>query len=275
MVTPELPQTSSLRPSREPASKVVPGRLDRTANCRHFALMTPSARPSQPLRLHGSISREIGIAIVRGDYRPGDTLPSEDEFSERLGVSRTAYREAIRMLAAKGLVTSRTRTGTRVEDRSRWSLFDPDVLAWHFEVAPRRDYIQSLYEFRTMIEPAAAALAARRRTQDDLAAMVAPLQIMRAESFASDRGQRADMDFHHAILTAAGNEPLLSLAAGIGAAIRWSTIFKERKDLLRRDAIPDHERVYEAIAAKDEARARQAMTDLLEASLSDARIGEL
>jgi DNA-binding FadR family transcriptional regulator len=227
------------------------------------------------LRLHGTISREIGIAIVRGDYQPGDTLPSEDEFSLKLGVSRTAYREAIRMLAAKGLVASRTRTGTRVQERRFWSLFDPDVLAWHFEVTPRRDYILSLYEFRLMIEPAAAALAAARRSEADLGAMREALAAMRAHSLATDDGQKADMNFHHAILQAAGNEPLLSLAAGIGAAIRWSTIFKERKALLRRDALPDHEQVYEAIAAGNPDVARSRMTDLVEAALKDVRIGEV
>src|SRR5262245_56428981 len=66
-------------------------------------------RASAALRLHGSIARDLGVAIVSGRYRPGDILGGEVESSEELRVSRTAYREAVRILSAKGLVESRPR----------------------------------------------------------------------------------------------------------------------------------------------------------------------
>ena len=71
-----------------------------------------------------------------GHHQPGDVLDSEVIASDRLHVSRTAYREALRMLAAKGLVESRPKTGTRVSQRSKWHLLDPDVLSWIFEFEP-------------------------------------------------------------------------------------------------------------------------------------------
>src|SRR3546814_16210567 len=73
---------------------------------------TPEGR--KLLRIHGTIARDIGIRIVSGRFQPGEVLNGEVEASDRLRVSRTAYREAVRILAAKGLVQSRPKTGTRV-----------------------------------------------------------------------------------------------------------------------------------------------------------------
>src|ERR1041384_698122 len=83
--------------------------------------------------LHGAVVHDIGVRIVRGDLQPGDPLPTEEELGSQLAVSRTVLREAVKVLAAKRLVDSRPKTGTRVLDRSDWNLLDPDVLAWQFE----------------------------------------------------------------------------------------------------------------------------------------------
>ena len=98
--------------------------------------------PARARRIHGSIAHDLGVAIVTGRYQPGDVLFGEIEFSEQLKVSRGAYREATRMLAAKGLVESRPKTGTRVSPRSRWNLLDPDVLAWMFEGEPSEAFVR-------------------------------------------------------------------------------------------------------------------------------------
>jgi len=82
------------------------------------------------LRLHGSIAREVGLLIVSGRYRPGHVLDGEVEASEQRRVSRTAYREAVRILAAKGLVHSHPRVGTLVSAVDDWHPLDPDVLSW-------------------------------------------------------------------------------------------------------------------------------------------------
>src|SRR4051812_22408470 len=89
---------------------------------------SPASRKS--IRLHGTIARDLGVRIVSGRSRPGDLLDNEIQASERLKVSRTAYREAIRILNAKGLVHSRPKVGTRVSEPESWHLLDPDVLAW-------------------------------------------------------------------------------------------------------------------------------------------------
>src|SRR4029079_1291660 len=112
------------------------------------------------LRLHGSMARDLGVLIVSGRYRPGHILDGEVEASEQRRVSRTAYREALRILAAKGLVNSRPRVGTRVSALEQWHLLDPDVLSWAFSGEPEPEVLHGLFELRSIVEPAAAALAA-------------------------------------------------------------------------------------------------------------------
>lgn len=220
-------------------------------------------------RLHGAIARKLGTAILSGDYGPGDRLAGEVETAEALDVSRAAYREAVQALIAKGLVESRPKAGTRILPRERWNLLDPDVLAWAFAGQPDRQLISSLFELRGIIEPAAAGLAAARRDREDLRKMKAALTVMRRQTLGSEDGRAADRDFHAAILHATRNDALVALSAGIGAAVRWTTQFKQRTTGLPRDAIPDHARVYEAIAAGDAAAATAAMRHLVELALAD------
>jgi DNA-binding FadR family transcriptional regulator len=224
-------------------------------------------------RIHGTVAFDLGVAVVSGRYKPGDTLPGEIEFSERLKVSRSAYREAVRMLAAKGLVESRPKTGTRVTERARWNLLDPDVLAWTFENEPSEDFIRDLFELRSIVEPAAAELAAQRRDGRDLAQMGHALGEMTARGLSHPAGQAADRLFHRLILQATRNAPLLSLASSIEAAVGWTTIYKHRKALLRRDAIADHHAIYTAIADGDPAAARTAMIELITLALEDTAAG--
>ncbi|MBV9883304.1 MAG: FadR family transcriptional regulator [Sphingomonadaceae bacterium] len=230
------------------------------------------ARPPAALRIHGTIARDLGIAIVSGRYRPGDVLSGEIAFAERLKVSRTAYREAIRMLAAKGLVESRPKSGTRVSERRRWNLLDPDVLAWLFAAEPGEELIRALFELRMIVEPAAAELAARRRDGRDLASMGHALEEMARLGLGSEAGRAADQGFHDAVLAATRNPALVSLSSSIAAAVGWTTIFKQRERALPRDPVPEHRAVYEAIAAGDPAAARAAMAELVRLALADTTL---
>jgi DNA-binding FadR family transcriptional regulator len=129
-----------------------------------------------------------------------------------------------------------------------------------------------LFELRSIIEPEAAALAAERRSADDLSTMRAALQAMERHGLAGDEGQSADREFHRAVLAATRNPPLYALSSSIGAAVRWTTIFKQRKRRLPRDPVPDHWRVFEAIDAGDAAAARVAMRCLVALALEDTRL---
>lgn len=223
-------------------------------------------------RIHGSIAKQLGVAIVSGQYAPGEIVFGEIEYAEQFGVSRSAFREALRLLTAKGLVESRPKVGTRVCARSRWNLLDPEVLSWMFETEPSHDFIRGLFELRMIVEPAAAELAAQRRDGQDLARMGHALEEMARHSLATPEGQDADQAFHNVILEATRNEPLISLSSTIAAAVTWTTIFKQRKRRLPRDPLPDHREVYNAIAAGDAGAAKARMIELVAAALQDTEL---
>lgn len=220
-------------------------------------------------RIHQAIARNLGTAILSGHYKPGDSFEGEIEQSLALGVSRTPYREAIRILVAKGLVESRPRAGTRVTPRARWNLLDPDVLAWTFSGEPDLDFVRGLFELRSIIEPAAAALAAQRRTSEQLEAMRKALAAMKRHGLATGKGREADQKFHHLVLDATHNAALASLASSVGAAVDWTTLFKQRYQALPRDPLPAHVAVFAAIEAADGDQARRAMEDLLRLAFED------
>src|SRR6476620_11614265 len=128
--------------------------------------------------LHGQVVHQVGVSIVRGELEPGELMP-DDAIVAEPSVSRTVVREAIKVLAAKGLVESRPKTGTRVRPRSDWNLIDPDVLAWQLKAGPTREFLEDALELRRMIEPGAARLAAARATDEEIEALEQALAAMR------------------------------------------------------------------------------------------------
>ena len=126
---------------------------DRPSKTAHAAENGDSAKVARGpgRRLHGAIAHKLGTAILSGQYAPGDVLSGEVAFAEELDVSRSAYREAIQVLTAKGLVESRPKAGTRVLPRTRWNLLDPDVLAWAFAGEPDIQFVRDLFELRAIV----------------------------------------------------------------------------------------------------------------------------
>lgn len=221
------------------------------------------------LRIPGVIARDIGMQIVSGRYRPGDVLHGEIETSGRLHVSRAAYREAVRILAAKGLVKALRKVGTRVRPKDEWHLLDPDVMGWIFEFEPDDETLSSLFELRRMVEPEAAALAADRRSEGDLKAMAEALNGMARHGLESNAGRAADQAFHAALLRATGNAFVASLIAGVGAAVTLTNYYKGAHVRRLRDSVPDHRQVYDAIERRNPKAARLAMIDLVDLALKD------
>jgi len=224
---------------------------------------------SKAERIHQAIARTLGTAILSGKMLPGEALDGEIEQALALGVSRTPYREAIRILVAKGLLESRPKAGTHVTARARWNLLDPDILAWTFSGEPDAAFVQGLFELRGIIEPAAASLAAGRRTEAQIAAMQSALDAMARHGLATEKGRDADQQFHQSVLDATHNEVLASLGSSVGAAVDWTTRYKQRHQALPRDPLPEHLAVFAAIKASDAAGARQAMDELLQLALAD------
>ena len=222
-------------------------------------------------RLRGAVAHHLGTQIVSGRIPPGSRLTGEVANSEALNVSRSAYREAVQVLTAKGLVESKPKAGTRVLPRERWNLLDPAVLAWAFSYEPQIGFVRDLFELRAIVEPAAARLAAERRDKADIKAMRDALARMRRHTLATEEGRAADRDFHDAMLRATQNTVLMTLSASIGAAVNWTTVFKQRAKSLPRDAIPDHAAVCDAIAAGDGEAASAAMRTLIDLAHEETR----
>lgn len=222
-----------------------------------------------PGKLHDRIAVELGTDIATGVIPEGAYLPTEAEATERLGVSRTPYREAIRKLVGKGLIVSRAKTGTRVNPRQSWALLDPEVLSWMFGGKPSVESIRNLFELRMIVEPAAAALAAQRRSPEQLEAMRIALEEMASHGLASIQGQLADGRFHGTILAATGNDLLQALTDPIATAVRWTTKLKFAASKAPRDPMQLHRDLFVAIADLNAAGAREATYRLLEEARED------
>ena len=212
---------------------------------------------------HRALAQRIGVAIATGRHPPDTLLPNEMELAETFGVARSVVREALRNLAAKGMIESRPKVGTRVRRRQHWSLLDPELLGWMFDSEPPLPFVRSLYQLRMIIEPAACELAAISRTAGQLRDMRDALDIMERDGLDDERGRAADHRFHAIILEATGNELLVTLSAGIAASVRWTTFFKYRHERKPRDPIPHHRDLFAAIADQDAKAAGDAARTLV------------
>jgi DNA-binding FadR family transcriptional regulator len=212
--------------------------------------------------LHGQVVNEIGKRISGGLYPTGALLPNEEQLCAELQVSRTALREAIKVLAAKGLLESRPRIGTRVRDRNLWNLLDPDILAWRCATGADAEFLRHLTELREIIEPASASLAASSRSEAQLALIATALQAMED---ATDITQwvEADLAFHTAILRATNNPLLMPLAAIIGSAMEALLGVTARSAGDFKRALPDHRKVFQAIEKGDAQSALHRMASML------------
>jgi DNA-binding FadR family transcriptional regulator len=146
----------------------------------------------------------IGQAIVGGMFPPGTVLPREADLMAEFGVSRTSLREAVKVLAAKGLVETRQKVGTRVRPREEWNVFDTELLAWHHAQGMDESILKDLIELRQTLEPTAAQLAAGRATMSDLARIEQSLRAMREHTDAAGYAA-ADVQFHLAVYAASHN----------------------------------------------------------------------
>jgi len=213
--------------------------------------------------LHGQIVHAIGRQILSGKIRPGDLLPAQPG----LPVSRTVLREAIKVLAAKGLVESRQKTGTRVRPRHAWHLLDPDVMAWQQDGPLRVQFLRKLTEVRLIVEPAAAERAAQRASGVDLQTIDEAYRDMEAsleegnddyEAF-----DRADMRFHQAIVRACGNDLLERMSHVVVSALLVSFHATSRLPGRAKASLPQHRAILEAIRDRHARRAGQAMRRLV------------
>ena len=218
--------------------------------------------------LHGSLVHDVGVRILRGELEPGDSLAGEWDEQD---VSRTVVREAVKVLVAKGLIVSRPKTGTHVRERRYWHMLDPDVLAWRLEGAPDDDFYMTVLEMRRLIEPAVAALAATRASDEEVAELESAFARMSGTAGSDlDAYIEADVTFHDVILMGCHNELLTHLGSTLRGVFRASFT---RTQGIAGQTLPLHEAVLDGIRDGDTEAADASMRGLIEttaASLAGA-----
>ena len=213
--------------------------------------------------LHNKLARSIGERILGGEFAPGALLPNEAEWGKVFGTSRTAVREALKTLIAKGLIISRPKIGSRVQPRSEWNILDRDVLDWHHSAIDRREFIQSTQEVRRLVEPGVASLAAQKRTSTQLAQLTLALDEMKSAKTHLE-AVKADVNFHEALMAAANNELLLPFGIIIEKALATLFDFTTQRNPRYKAALKMHEAILRAVTNSNSKAAFTAMSKLLE-----------
>ena len=211
----------------------------------------------------------IGQRVIDGTYPPGHRFKNQDDLSAELGVSRTVLREALGLLRDKGLIESRPRAGTAVADYRSWNLLDSDVLRWSIASRSAPTTLRHVGEVRRIIEPEAARLAARRRSDQAAAELVGLHEEMAAAVSDYPRYIEADMAFHDAVFQAAANPILAQMAEMVQVALEGSrrlTVYVPGGPATTLDL---HARVAAAIMDRDEDEAARVMAELIDVSVDD------
>jgi DNA-binding FadR family transcriptional regulator len=231
----------------------------------------PAGRGYRNDGVHGRLVHDLGRRVVSGEFAPGQVLPTETSLVAELGSGRSAVREAVKVLTAKGLVRARTKAGTTVLPEARWNLLDPDVLAWRYQTDPTDKQLDDLAGLRVALEPEAARLAARARSRAD----IAPIShaCLRMEETISDPDEFIghDLAFHRAIVDASGNllfaqlSDLLSMAMAAARQVHTRNVRRNKRTL------PAHQAVLAAITSRDGDLAAELMRKLVAGAQHDIR----
>lgn len=222
-----------------------------------------AGKRSKPGRIQAVLTT-LGREIAQGTIPAGAVLPPEYDLEVRFGVGRGVIREAIKTLAGKRLVSVRPRHGTHVLPRRDWSVLDRDVLNWLIgQDKPDLELLLAVQEVRSIIEPAAAALAATRATKKDRLRINAALRAMET-SHDQASATAADKAFHLAILDATHNPVLHGFRGAIDTIL--SAVFVVAVDSVDgwfEDNLPNHAATARAIEEGDAKKARNAMEQVL------------
>jgi DNA-binding FadR family transcriptional regulator len=223
---------------------------------------------TQNFNLSQRMVQELGKNIVCGEYNKKENIPTEADLCEKFGVSRSAVREAVKMLSAKGLINSTPRKGITILPESQWNIFDPDLLSWMLQSKPSMNLLKEFLQMRIAIEPEAAALAARLGDMQKIDAIEIALQRMQTAAAQSEEDLEADIAFHISILYASNNRFYIRLRDFIQTALRVSISHTSTIKGDQQSIIDDHAKVFNAIKSGNAERAKQTMTQLIDEALS-------
>ena len=203
-------------------------------------------------KLYEFVVEDLGLKIIKGEYKPGDTLPNEEMLSREYEVSRGVLREATKVLVKKGLIRLKPKIGTQIQLKREWNLFDPDVLIWKSEAGDKMKFLENIIEVRRIIESEAAKLAAERAGEEEVSLIRSNYDKMvgfldEKDGYSYEEYIKLDIDFHTSILEACRNE----LFSQIGYTIRQALLAarqSDRKDIkAQKETLPLHLDIVNAI----------------------------
>lgn len=215
------------------------------------------------LNLTQQLTHKLGMAIVQGKYDETGRLPSEAELCTQFDVSRTATREAVKMLSAKGMLSSRPKQGIKVQPQSLWNMFDTDVLEWILSSQPSLALLKEFNQMRYALEPEAAALAAQNPYEENTAFLQYAVQRMENADLGLDDPLESDIAFHTGILEASQNRFISQMQEFTATALRVSIRYTNRIKGVTGADVEKHREVLNAIKAHNPDLARSLMQKLL------------
>ncbi|TCN73459.1 GntR family transcriptional regulator [Vibrio crassostreae] len=217
--------------------------------------------------LHVQVAREIARGILSGDLPQGSIIPGEMALCEQFGISRTALREAVKLLTSKGLLESRPKIGTRVVDRAFWNFLDPQLIEWMDGLTDTDQFCHQFLGLRRAIEPEACALAATFATADQRIELSEIFQemveISSEETLDKERWLDVDTKFHSLIFNATGNDFYLPFGNILTTMFVNFIVHSSEEGST---CINEHRAIYEAIMAGNSDKARQASASHLQES---------
>jgi DNA-binding FadR family transcriptional regulator len=219
--------------------------------------------------VHGNTLDLLGEQIVGGHYLPGAAIPPEPALCATLGVSRTVVREAVKSLAAKGLIVTGPKVGTRVLPEEQWNWFDPDVVAWQSKAGLTREFLRDLQELRRVVEPAGVRLAAERATAQDIAEIEAAYAGMKDAIENGGDYVKHDLLFHQGLLRACHNRMVVQMSKALGALLRTSFEISTSRPDGPASSLPLHRAVLDAVIARSPQRAEKAILVLIDGARED------
>jgi GntR family transcriptional regulator, galactonate operon transcriptional repressor len=232
--------------------------------------MKGTTLPFAPLastdNLHSRVTRALALQVMKAEQNSElAAFPNEGELCRQLGVSRSILREAVKVLADKGMVQVRPRSGTRARPRVDWNQLDPDILAWQAHLKPDPRFLRDLCEVRLAIEPIAAGFAALRASEEEIAeirtCLGRRLQVVAAQDL--EGAVEADLNYHTAVVAASHNPLFRHLNATIHAPFRAALSYTLLLPASVALELEEYRRLTEAIEERNPLAARRSAEEIV------------
>jgi DNA-binding FadR family transcriptional regulator len=224
--------------------------------------MSSFSRIAAPENLHDTVTRTLALQVIQAE-RASDHLvfPNEAGLCQQLGISRSILREAVKVLADKGMIEVRPRSGTRSRPRSDWNLLDPDILAWQSELKPDARFLRDLCEVRLAIEPTASGFAALRATPEEVAGIERCVE--QRDAATSEEAIELELRFYTAVVEASHNTLFRQLMATIRQPLRVALSYTAGLPASYTLGMQAYRALAEAIRRHDPLAARAASDEIV------------